>query len=113
MFLARFNIKIKSRSPFTYIGIDELKSLELPFYARRSLDILIRELLFVKKEIKNIDKQLEELAGKFPEAKLLRTIPSIGPFSSLTFLVELAEWKRFKTVKNLSAWNDSKNEWLC
>lgn len=104
MFLARFNLKIKSKSPFTNIGIDELKSLTLPKYARRSLDILIRELVFVKKEIKDIDKELEEIADKFPEAKLLRTIPSIGPFSSLTFLVELAEWKRFENVKNLSAY---------
>jgi transposase len=104
MFLARFNINIKSTSPFTNIGIKELQELELPMYAKRSLDILIRELVFVKKEIKQIDKELELLAEKLPEAKLLRTVPSIGSFSSLTFLVELAEWKRFKNVKNLSAY---------
>lgn len=104
MFLARFNLKIKSRSPFTNIGIDELKSLELPKYAKRSLEILIRELLFVKKEIKHIDEQLGQIEETLPEAKLLRTIPSIGQFSALTFLVELAEWKRFKNVKNLSAY---------
>lgn len=104
MFLARFNMKIKSRSPFTNIGVNELKSLKLPPYAKRSLEILIRELLFVKTEIKNVDEQLEKIEEKLPEAKLLRTIPSIGQFSSLTFLVELAEWKRFKNVKNLSAY---------
>lgn len=104
MFLARFQLKVKSSSPFTKTGITELKMLQLPMYARRSLDILIRELLFVKKEIKQIDEQLEIIEEKFPEAKLLRTIPSIGQFSSLTFLVELAEWRRFKNVKNLSAY---------
>lgn len=104
MFLARFNLKVKSRSPFTKQGIEEIKSLKLPEYARRSLDILIRELLFVKTEIKYIDEQLGKIEEKLPEAELLRTIPSVGQFTSLAFLVELAEWKRFKTVKNLSAY---------
>lgn len=104
MFLARFNEKIKSKSAFTREGIAELTKIELPKYARRTLDILIRELLHVKKEIKNIDKELELISEKLPEAKLLRTIPSIGQFSSLTFLVELGDWKRFKNVKNLSAY---------
>ena len=104
MFLARFNLKIKSRSPYTKVGITELKELELPTYAKRSLEILIRELLFVKKEIKQIDEQLGQIEETLPEAKLLRTIPSIGQFSALTFLVELAEWKRFENVKNLSAY---------
>lgn len=104
MFLARFSLKTKSKSPFTKQGIEELKSLNIPEYAGRSLGILIRELLFVKTEIKHIDEQLEKIEEKLPEAKLLRTIPSVGQFSSLTFLVELAEWRRFKTVKNLSAY---------
>lgn len=104
MLLGRFGFKIKSRSPYTKEGINELKSLPFPVYAKRSLEILIRNLLHVKKEIKYIDEQLRVIEEGLPEAKLLRTIPSIGPFSSLTFLVELAEWKRFKTVKNLSAY---------
>jgi len=104
MLLARFNLKIKSNSPFTNIGINELTSLELPTYAKRSLEILIREIIFVKKEIKHIDEELEKIEEALPEAKLLQTIPSVGRFSSLTFLVELAEWQRFRKVKNLSAY---------
>ncbi len=104
MLLGRFNLKIKSKSPFTKEGMSELNTLPFPFYAKRSLEILIRNLEHVRKEIKNIDKELEKIGSKIPETKLLRTIPSIGPFSSLTFLVELAEWKRFENVKNLSAY---------
>jgi transposase len=104
MLLGRFSFKIKSRSPFTKEGIAELNSLPFPVYAKRSLEILIRNLLHVKTEIKNIDKELEIIGSKIPETKLLRSIPSIGQFSSLTFLVELADWKRFKNVKNLSAY---------
>jgi len=104
MFLARFNIQTESRSPFTNIGIAELNSIKLPTYARRSLDILIRALLHVKKEIKGIDNQLKSIGENIPESNLLRTIPSVGQFASLTFLVELAEWQRFKKVKNLSAY---------
>lgn len=104
MLLARFQIKIKSKSPFTKEGIAELTTIELPNYARRSLDILIRGLLHIKSEIKNIDKELEVIGKKIPESKLLRTIPSIGQFCSLAFLVEIAEWKRFENVKNLSAY---------
>lgn len=104
MFLARFNINIKSNSPYTNIGINELKNLDLPYYAKRSLEILIRQLQFLKKEIKDIDKELKKLEEKFPETKLLRSIPSVGQFTSLTFLIELAEWKRFNEVKNLSAY---------
>jgi transposase len=78
--------------------------LNLPIYAKRSLEILIRSLEHVKKEIKYIDNQLKIIEEKLPEVKLLRSIPSVGPFSSLTFLVELAEWRRFKTVKEFSAY---------
>lgn len=104
MLLGRFRLKVKSKSPFTNEGIVELKQLDLPTYAKRSLEILIRNLEHVKREIKYIDKELEVIAEKLPEVKLLRTIPSIGPFSSITFLVELAEWRRFKRVKDLSAY---------
>jgi len=105
MFMARFNIKLKSKSPYTKQGVKELSCLDLPQYAKRTLAILIKQLQRAKAEIKEVDKELTKLEGKFEEdIRLLRTIPYVGQFSSLAFLTELAEYKRFKNVKELSAY---------
>jgi len=105
MLMARFQIKLKSKSPFTNEGIKELLQRELPPYAKRSLTILVKQLQRVMAEIKNIDKELTNLEEQFGEdIKLLRSIPYVGQFVSLAFLTELADYQRFKDVKELSAY---------
>jgi len=105
MFMARPNIKLKEKSPFTKRGITELLSNSLPQYAKRSLTILIKQFQRVALEIKDVDKELTILEKKFEkQITLLRSIPYVGQFSSLAFVTELAEFSRFKNVKNLSAY---------
>ena len=105
MFMARHHIKLKEKSPFTKKGIRELLNFPLPEYAKRSLTILVKQFQRVVSEIKNIDKELTILEKKFEkEITLLRSIPYIGQFSALAFITELAEFSRFKNVKNLSAY---------
>ncbi len=105
MFMARFNIKIKAKQPYTKGGIKELLWLKLEPYAKCSLDILIKQLQRVAAEIKGIDGGLSQIEEKFGEdADLLKSIPGVGQFTTLAFLTELAEYKRFKSVKDLSAY---------
>lgn len=105
MFMARHNIKLKEKSPFTKRGTQELLSSNLPHYAERSLAILVKQFQRVVSEIKEIEKELTTLEQKFEkEVALLRSIPYIGQFASLAFITELAEFSRFKSVKSLSAY---------
>ena len=105
MFMARHNIKLKEKSPFTKNGIQELLNFFLPPYASRSLSILLKQFQRVLSEIRDIDKELKTLELKFEkEITLLRSIPYVGQFSSLAFVTELAEFSRFKDVKCLSAY---------
>lgn len=105
MLIARFQTKLKSKSPYTKQGIKELLYLNLPPYAKKTLTIFIKQLQRVVAEIKEIDKELGTLEEKFKEDMvLLREIPGIGQFVGLAFLTELAEYKRFKNVKELSAY---------
>lgn len=105
MLMARFQIKLKSKSPYTKQGTKELSCLDLPPYAKKMLDILIRQLQRVMGEIKEANKELTNLEDKFREdVDLLRSIPYVGQFTSLAFLTELAEYRRFENVKELSAY---------
>lgn len=105
MLLGRFQIKLKSKSPYTKEGIKELSYVDFPSNAKQKLTILIRQLQRVATEIKDINRDLDKLEEKFEkDMNLLKGIPGIGQFTALAFLTELADYKRFNDAKGLSAY---------
>ena len=53
-------------------------------------------LEYLEQMVKRADTEIQELAKQSGQAKLLMTIPGIGPLSALMILAELGDIKRFK-----------------
>ena len=55
------------------------------------------------KRIKPFDEELRKEIKKYPEAKILQTIPGVGIVTALTVIAEVDDFKRFSSGKKLSS----------
>src|SRR5215212_4256579 len=56
-------------------------------------------------KIKDYDRRIEELAAKrYPETKLLRQVPGVGPLTALTFVLTLEDPQRFAESRSVGAY---------
>lgn len=86
-------------------AIEELKKLKLLNPLKYSLDMFIKEYLFLKEEIKNIEQKLKETFSKKKYVKkieILQTHPGIGPVTSMMFAAEIFNPKRFKNTAEIA-----------
>jgi transposase len=105
------NAKLRIRSRLLFWGVEEPRGLEnwsgqairylrsmpiMPAY-RKTMDSLLRELAFLKNEIKSVEKEItqcdtpkeKEIIGN------LQTAPGVGPVVSATFYREIFRPERF------------------
>ena len=68
----------------------------IPKYA----DIVVRE----NQEIKAMSNEVEEIASKNEDVKLLQTIDGVGPITALAFKAEVDDAKRFENSKDVAAY---------
>lgn len=85
--------------------IDKLKELRLQTQeGRDTLDSLIRELLFLREELLQINRQMRKLS-KEPQfarnVEILNSISGIGSVTSMTFLTEIIDIHRFVSFDKL------------
>ena len=106
-FLMHYGISLETYSDrhWSKKYITELKQVKLKTTAGQySLEAYIKELEFLDQQKKELDKAIEELAED-PFFKnnvgLLLKIPSIGINTAMTFLTEIGEIKRFRTIDQL------------
>ena len=82
-----------------------LRSVELPHPDLRvTLDVLIEDLVSVKKRIYVLDKAVTAAAKSVAEARLLEeTLPSVASQTSLTLICELGDVKRFNDSRAIAS----------
>ena len=99
--LTQFGLRISHARLRKPDGIELLERRGVPAVWRAS----ITELLELSKEmdwrIDPIDRELAPLARRDERAKLLATIPGVGPLLSLTFAAEIGEVSRFSSPRKL------------
>jgi len=70
-------------------------------------NFVLKELHYLEedleKRIKPFDEKLQLEINKYPEAKILQTIPGVGVVTALTIISEVDDFKRFKTGKRLTS----------
>lgn len=69
--------------------------------ARRKLSSCLDEVEFYRRQLEVVEARMAELLDKLPEAKLLMSIPGVGPVVAATVLGEAGDLRRFKNWKQL------------
>ena len=82
----------------------EIEALPLPgWYGQRRSDLLglLGEL---DERIKPLDKAVCDAAEDNPEARLLMTLPGVGPIVSLAYVLTIGDWRRFPRGKQVGSY---------
>lgn len=89
---------------FGTAGIQWLGQMVLPGEDNKLLASDLELLKFLREKIIQSNNTAKELGKEDARAKLLQTIPGIGPFFSVLILYEIDDISRFRDEKKLSAY---------
>lgn len=96
---------------WTQLGLAQLTALakpfsdiELPELWRGALDIELRQLRELQREIEQVEEKLDAIAKADPRIALLRTIPGVGPRLSEAIVALLDQPERFHKAAEVSAY---------
>ena len=74
----------------------------IPDALRPALDPLVRQIQAINDEIRGFDEQIERLCEElYPETRLLRQVPGVGPKTSLGFVLTVEDPDRFKRSRDV------------
>jgi transposase len=76
----------------------------LSFDFRALLEDLRQDLIRLDERVAEMDKKVHTLAHSMPAAKLLQSIPGIGPISATAIVCAVGDGKQFKRGRDLAAW---------
>jgi transposase len=74
---------------------------------RKTLDSYLRQLVEIRKQLADINRQIREMSRSEyyrEKVRLLNTIPGIGKISTMIWLTELIDIKRFKKFDHLCSY---------
>lgn len=97
--LAKHNIQHHFTDLFGKAGQDFLKTLPLSDIFRLKLNGYLELLEKVASILNRAKKEISQHCHSWPEADLLTTAPGIGPIFGLMLAAEIADIKRFPSVK--------------
>lgn len=66
--------------------------------------MLIEKVEFLQKKIREIEKKVKALTKEIEEARLLKTIPGVGPLASALIISEAKKIERFEKESKFSAY---------
>lgn len=102
--LAKNNIKLATKDVFSRKGRVLLESAPLPSCHRRPVDSYLALLDQLEAQIDFLDQEVKERARQDPQARLLMSLPGVGPVVAMTFLAEVGDIRRFKSHRQLAAY---------
>ena len=76
----------------------------LSFDFRALLEDLRQDLIRLDERVSEMDKKIHTLAHSMPAAKLLQSIPGIGPMIATAIVCAVGDGKQFKRGRDLAAW---------
>jgi len=104
MLLMKNNTSIAVSDLFGSKGMKYLKHIDLPIYHRQQLSSYLTLYNCLTEQIEPLTKRIYDLADKDPTAKLLMTIPGIGPLTAMFIIAEIEDISRFASYRNLSSY---------
>ena len=78
-----------------------LQTVKLPDLDRFEMNHLLARWKSLEEQLVVLEERIAERASHHPQAKLLRTVPGVGPFMSLAFAARIGNIERFATPRSL------------
>lgn len=104
LFKTGTNSEVEARDIASAKGRRELANLSLRSIYKDEIDSCLRICDFLKEQILEFEKQIEEQATLDDDARLLITIPGISFFSALLITSEIGDYTRFSSSRKLCSW---------
>ncbi len=77
---------------------------ELPVYARRALEVLIRRLVELTEEISELDQELTAWHAESEASRRLAAIPGVGVITATALAASVTDPDQFRSARQFAAW---------
>jgi transposase len=102
--LAEQNLAAPGTDLFGVGGRAWLAAVAVPAPVRAEIEVALELIGSLDAQISTYDALIRRWARACPEARLLQTVPGIGPFGALMILAELGSITRFQSSHELAAY---------
>ena len=102
--LTKNNCSIPFRDIFCQKGLAHLNNLGLPHYHQEQLQVYLLLYHQLMDQVAPLTESIQKMAQNHPIAKLLMTIPGIGPITAMVIVAEIEDIARFPSYRNLSSY---------
>ncbi len=82
-------------------GVEETLSKGLSEAAQKVAKPLLKSVAAMTEQIHACDQEIQRIAAKYPEVKLLQQVNGVGPLIGLTFVLILEDPQRFKRSRDV------------
>lgn len=80
------------------------RAAQLPQALRRSLEPTLETLQTLNTQIRAYDRQIEAMAERYPETRLLRQVTGVGPLTATTFVLTIEDPTRFSRSRDVGSY---------
>lgn len=102
--LMKNNYQVPCSDLFGVQGLKYLQKISLPDYQREQVEIYLSLYGQIREKVEPLTKKIQEMAQEHPIAKLLMTIPGIGPIVAMFIVAEIEDLGRFRSYRNLASY---------
>jgi len=102
--LAKNNVELPVSDVFGFKGREMLSRVKLPAHHQQPLERYLHLYDELRASIEPLDKEVRQRAKEDEQARLLMSLPGVGPVGALTLLAEIGDISRFKSHRQLASY---------
>lgn len=102
--MAKNNLTVPVSDLFGLKGLEFLEHAPLPGYQRRQVETYLDLYKSIKEQVTELTYDIYEKAKTNAMAKLLMTIPGVGPITAMFMVAEIEDISRFPSYRHLASY---------
>lgn len=102
--MAKNNLTVPVSDLFGRKGLEFLEQAPLPGYQRRQVDTYLNLYQSIKEQVIVLTDDIHKEAKTNAMAKLLMTIPGVGPITAMFMVAEIEDISRFPSYRHLASY---------